>query len=152
MLEWSDQRMALNPVHQLVVCGLVLLADAVLPQRTVLDNSWVGIAREFGFPVLLIVFFVWQNYLREGKMAAKLQKMEAFIETTLTNLVVQDNQSRADLAVALNALSNELKARPCVAMQQVEVAIRKIKNEGYQTGRRSQRKPKTAKKIGAKRK
>jgi len=51
---------------------------------------------------------------RENRMAARLNELEAFVKTTLINIINDTATMTAKLLDAISGLSNELDKRPCL--------------------------------------
>ena len=50
------------------------------------DISWVDILRDFGLPVSLVIFFVWQGKAREDRIEKRQSDLESFARTQLVEL------------------------------------------------------------------
>jgi hypothetical protein len=117
-------------IKQVVGAGIILSADVgVGPIQGSTNSVALDIMREFGFPVLLILFFVWQGHTRESRMSARINVLEKFIEDQLLSTIKENAKAGRDHANALTGLVNELGRRPCVAMAEIRRIILEVKDE-----------------------
>ena len=118
-------------VKQIAGAGLILAADAgagpIPPTAT--GSVLLDIMREFGFPVLLILFFVWQGHTRESRMGLRINALERFIEEQLLTTIKENSRASRDHANALNGLVAELGRRPCVAMNEIRKIILEVRDD-----------------------
>lgn len=55
-----------------------------------IDMDFVALIQDFGLPVALVLFFVWQGKIREDRMTTRINNLENYIRDTL-HQVVKDN-------------------------------------------------------------
>ena len=72
-----------------------------------MDISFLEVLKLHGPWVAMCVFFVWQSWVREGKLGEQLSKSEEFIRVSLAT-VVSDNTD------AWMRFRDILKERPCL--------------------------------------
>lgn len=71
-------------------------------------GPWIG----------LCLFFIWQSWLRENKLADKLDNADKYQRDTLAGLVRENTQ-------AMTGLREVLKLRPCLAEDEEAIEGRK---------------------------
>ena len=53
--------------------------------------DWVSLIQQFGLPVALTLFFVWQGTEREKRLCARLDTVEDYIKDELVTLIQDYN-------------------------------------------------------------
>ena len=83
--------------------------------------EFIEIAKVFGVPVALLVFFVWWTYKRSQQDSHKMEKLEqklddteSYVRDTLTELVVDVKTSINQNTESNKELTQQFKARPCM--------------------------------------
>ena len=76
--------------------------------------NWHSLVTDFGFPIALVLFFVWNSYTREQRISNRVTKLEDFIQDDLMDLNKQAIKAIADNTEALNRLVKVLETRPCL--------------------------------------
>ena len=92
-----------------------------------MDFDWIRAVETLGICTTLVIFFVWQSWIREKRLALRIDALEQFAETTILSLVKKTtiairNSTHAlketskacnDLRDSMKELTVELRARPC---------------------------------------
>lgn len=92
-------------------------------------ENFIEIAKVFGLPVALLVFFIWRDYMRSKRdektqdaMTARLQAAEDFQKNELQNLAVENRDVVVKNTAAIEqhtetmkGFSRALLRRPCMA-------------------------------------
>lgn len=92
-------------------------------------EHWLEIAKVFGLPVALLIFFIWRDYMRskrdektQTELAAKLQATEDFQRNELQNLAVENKEVIVKNTMAIEQQTETMKGfskallkRPCMA-------------------------------------
>ena len=113
--------------------GLIVSAMAAASSST----DWHDLVKDFGFPVALVVFFVWASWTREERaernaiereqrIASRVTELEKFNQSELLDLNKGAAKAIADNTAALHRLASEntaamtrlvdaLENRPCLA-------------------------------------
>jgi len=71
------------------------------------------ILRDFGFPVVLVIFFVWNSWKREERIAKRVTDLEVFVQDRLLLIVEKSTTAVVDNTAALHGLIEALRVRPC---------------------------------------
>ena len=79
----------------------------------------MAIVREFGLPVALVGFFVWQGWVRERRMGRRMDATQDFVQRALVGLV-------SDNTKAMEAVGKALEARPCLAEAELHDRLREL--------------------------
>ena len=76
--------------------------------------DWHRLATDFGFPICLVVFFVWNSWKREERIAGRVTELENFVQSELMDM--NEKAVKAILAntEALNRLLSAMEKRPCL--------------------------------------
>ena len=69
------------------------------------------IVQNFGLPVALTVFFVWSGYLRERRMAERLDTVEDAIREHLKDVVAENTATQKQVLITLARLETDCAAR-----------------------------------------
>lgn len=77
------------------------------------------LVKDFGLPVVLVIFFVIQGSKRETQTNERLDAMTAFQQETLVTLVVEQKETLAAFASVI-ARSNEVHDR-CLALVEAQL-------------------------------
>src|SRR5574343_1114651 len=90
-------------------------------REAVMDETWVRLVEAVGLGAAMTVFFVWQSWKRESRLAERVTALEQFQENTLVKIVEQTSVTIAHATEALDknsdswaALCAELRLRPCL--------------------------------------
>lgn len=51
------------------------------------------LAKQFGAPVAIMVFFIWRDYKREQDLTVRLRDLEEYQKTTLSSIVKESTQA-----------------------------------------------------------
>ena len=92
-------------------------------------QEWLEIAKVFGLPVALLVFFIWRDYVRSKsddktriELAQKLQATEDFQKNELQTLAVENKEVIVKNTMAIEQQTETMKGfskallkRPCMA-------------------------------------
>jgi len=92
-------------------------------------QQFIEIAKVFGLPVALLVFFIWRDYMRSKSdekiridLASKLQATEDFQKNQLTALAVENKEVVVKNTMAIEQQTETMKGfskallkRPCMA-------------------------------------
>lgn len=80
----------------------------------------IELAKVFGLPAGLVVFFVWIGWIREQRLSKRISELEAFCQTELMQLIaanskiIAENTAQAAQTTAtLTRLNQQLSERPC---------------------------------------
>jgi hypothetical protein len=69
--------------------------------------EFTEILKQYGPWIALVLFFVWQSWVREGKLGDQLNEVQKFIRETMS-VVIRDNTE------AMVGWRELLKQRPCL--------------------------------------
>lgn len=94
----------------------VLLAIGVINELDV-----VRLVRDFGLPVVLVLFFVWASWKREEHHNQRMEKIEQFVKETLLGMTDTTTRIIADNTVALKLLLEALKTNRYCPLQDGEL-------------------------------
>jgi hypothetical protein len=72
--------------------------------------EFVALFKEYGAWCLLVAYFVWQTWIREGRMAKRLDTLEDTDRQARDNLVKAMERN----TVALRGICDALRTRPCL--------------------------------------
>jgi hypothetical protein len=87
---------------------MVLAAAAPAP-------DWIHtLITDFGFPIALVMFFVWNSWKREERLANRITDLEKFQQEKLLEIAQQCAEAIVDNTAALNRLIKALEDRPCL--------------------------------------
>ena len=119
---------------QLIIASLVMFTDAKLALgASPIDlDPTVVLVREFGFPIALIIFFVWETYRRESRMAKRIDTLETFQRDQMVGLIKETNHANSALAVAIMALTEKMSARPCFAIEDARERLASLEAQSLQ--------------------
>lgn len=73
------------------------------------DISWIELAKDFGLPVCLVVFFIWQGKAREERIEKRQSDLETFTRTQLVDLWKVANQTIKENTEVMSRLENWLE-------------------------------------------
>lgn len=101
------------------------MSSALFAAAAASSSDWHTLLREFGFPVALVIFFVWSSWTREERaernaiereqrIANRVSQLEAFNQTELLGINNACIQAVADNTAALTRLVQALEDRPCL--------------------------------------
>lgn len=93
----------------LIGTALIAMLVAAVPTPT-----WHTLVTDFGFPIALVLFFVWNSWKREERIANRVTQLETFVQTELLDINKQAVLAIADNTAALNRLVGALENRPCL--------------------------------------
>lgn len=102
----------MNHPGQIIAAGslIFLLAAGVAPEVM----SWHQLISDFGFPVALVMFFVWNGWKREERITASMSALDTFVRDQLLEINNKSIQSMADNTRALVDLVRTLETKPCL--------------------------------------
>ena len=117
-------KMIMDITEGCVLGSVVILAAA--SNATVLD--WHSIVTDFGFPIALVLFFVWAAWkreerverasiLREERMAGRVTQLEMFVQTDLLANNARAVSAITDNTTVLTRLAAVLETKPCLYLQ-----------------------------------
>ena len=119
--------MAARKANQMFGTGMKLgLGGVALTAAAAASTSeWHSLLKDFGFPVALVVFFVWASWTREERseknaierehrITTRVSELERFNQNELMTLNAQCIQAVADNTAALTRLVVALESRPCL--------------------------------------
>jgi len=76
--------------------------------------DWHTLITDFGFPIALVLFFVWNSWKREERISKGVTSLEEFVQTKLIEINERGVAAIADNTAALNRLIGALENRPCL--------------------------------------
>lgn len=121
-----------SDVFHFVWAAMPATAWAIFAQSEAPSSDVWGLIERLGLPVVLLVFFVWQAWRdkqslitrvevietqqksREDRMAARIEALERFQESTLLEIVKETNLLKSQLVEALREQTEAFKNRPCI--------------------------------------
>lgn len=72
-----------------------------------METTFVELAKQFGVWAALAIFFVWQNWVREGVLSKRLEAETEYTKKVLTETVAANTS-------AMRSLADSLSDRPCL--------------------------------------
>lgn len=90
-----------------IVATVCLVAAAPTP-------NWHTLITDFGFPIALVLFFVWNSWKREERIANRVTQLEDFLQNKLLEIDERGITAVVDNTAALNRLVGALENRPCL--------------------------------------
>lgn len=87
--------------------------------------DWATLLRELGVLAGLVVFFAWTSWLREQRLATRIDALEQFVEHELMKALSTAANASLRQAETLDALIKVLTARPCL-LQDCKVIDQRI--------------------------
>lgn len=86
----------------------------------ILVPSFMDFVKQFGLPVALVIFFVWNSWVRENRLAKRITDLELFINEHMlkiienaTTAIVNSTTANEKVAQGLQRLVEQLSQRPC---------------------------------------
>lgn len=86
-----------------------------------MDFDWIAILKDFGLPVCLVLFFVWQGKTREERIEKRQSDLEIFTRNQLVELWKTANETIKQNTQVMSRLENWLED----SLQQPEQTRRK---------------------------
>jgi len=98
---------------------------AVLGAAAAAESEWHSLLKDFGFPVALVVFFVWASWTREERaernaiereqrITNRVTELERFNQSELVILNKSAIAAITENSAALSRLVDALDKRPCL--------------------------------------
>lgn len=78
-------------------------------------DTLISLLKEFGLPVVLVLFFVWRDWKREQSMAAKIGVLETEMRDVLFSIVRDATVTMSKNSDVLTNLIRVLERVPCLS-------------------------------------
>lgn len=72
------------------------------------EAKLLALMRNFGLPVTLTIFFVWQGAIRESQLNARIDKLEDYVRNELVDLVKENHATSRRTAEILLRVERSL--------------------------------------------
>lgn len=113
------QGLAGHSLRGIAAVGAILAAETV----NFAHNDWVLMIERLGLAVALVLFFVWTGWMREQRMARRmdyLEKENAKLATKVASLTEQVNAALSTESEVLTKAMDTLASRTCYAFRSRE--------------------------------
>ena len=79
-----------------------------------MEHWFVGIVRQYGLPIALVMFFIWRDWKRENSMMIRINKLQDEIRDILKDLVTKCTTALVENTNAMHKLAESLSTKPCL--------------------------------------
>lgn len=124
-------------MHDGISLGLVAVVSVFAVLGATPFADWHSLVTDFGFPIALVMFFVWNSWKREERMGTRVTNLETFVQTELMDINKQAVQAISDNTAALNRLITTLDTRPCLCeaenvVEKLDILVSRVDKLGDQ--------------------